>query len=119
MEKYISDILTKKSNENEDINGINPPIYLLSCIKDQSLSNIRKYSQTEYCVQCHSGTIRSFVECKIQKRKEYLFLIKFLFLFLIAHLLPFLNQCWIKKTGDNNNHQQNEDLLEGVKSYFK
>ncbi len=62
MEKHISNIL-----QNEEINGTNltrPPIYVLCCIKDPSLSNIKKYPQSDYCVQCHSGTIRNFVECK-------------------------------------------------------
>ncbi len=39
-------------------------IYVLCCIKDPSLSNIKKYPPSDYCVQCHSGTIRNFVECK-------------------------------------------------------
>lgn len=100
MEKYISNNLSKKSDENKEIIPTHPPIYVLSCIKDPSLSNIKKYSQTNYCVQCHSGTIRNFVE---------------------THLVPFINQCWVEKTGDSidNDHQQNEELLQGVKSYFK
>ncbi|CAF4335997.1 unnamed protein product [Rotaria sp. Silwood2] len=80
-----------------------PPIYILSCVKEPTLSNTRKYlndtPQTDYCVQCHSGTIRNFVE---------------------SHLLPFLNQCSIGKyeTATSNNQHQTEELLAGVTSYF-
>ena len=66
MEKHIStklqNELSNKGDENEVIPR--PPMYVLCCIKDSSLSNIKKYPQTDYCVQCHSGTIRNFVECK-------------------------------------------------------
>jgi hypothetical protein len=71
LEKHISTILQtdllKKPDDHQEMNGTiitRPAIYILSCIKDPSLSNIKKYSQSEYCVQCHSGTIRNFVECK-------------------------------------------------------
>jgi hypothetical protein len=71
LEKHISTILQnnllKKPDENQEVNGTivaHPPIYVLCCIKDPSLSNIRKHFQSDYCVQCHSGTIRNFVECK-------------------------------------------------------
>ncbi len=38
----------------------------------------------------------------------------------LAHLLPFLNQCWIGKNGTtiDIDYEQNEDLLAGVTSYF-
>jgi hypothetical protein len=64
--KLQNEIL-KTVDENEEVNGTNishPPIYVLCSIKDPSLSNIKKYPQSDYCVQCHSGTIRNFVECK-------------------------------------------------------
>jgi hypothetical protein len=75
LEKHISTTLQnqlkEKDNDDENINRTNvihPPIYILSCIKDPFLSNIRKLvnniPQTNYCVQCHSGTIRNFIECK-------------------------------------------------------
>lgn len=55
-----------EENTNVTVN-VNPPIYILSCVNETSLSNIRKSlnrtSQTDFCVQCHSGTIRNFVEC--------------------------------------------------------
>ena len=35
----------------------------------------------------------------------------------LAHLLPFVNQCWIGKNGHTND--QDEELLAGVTSYFK
>jgi len=73
LEKHISSVLQNelKEKDNENSNGTSikrPPIYILSCVKDPALSNIKKYStnvpQTDYCVQCHSGTIRNFIECK-------------------------------------------------------
>lgn len=74
LQKYISDILQtdllKKPETNGDANGTivtHPPVYVLCAIKDPSLSNIRKHFQPEFCVQCHSGTIRNFVECKYSK----------------------------------------------------
>ncbi|CAF3432927.1 unnamed protein product, partial [Rotaria sp. Silwood2] len=66
LEKYISIKLKEKSNDNENVIGTMiacPPIYILSCVKEPTLSNTRKYlndtPQTDYCVQCHSGTIRN------------------------------------------------------------
>ena len=74
LQKYISDILQndllKKPETNGDANGTlvtHPPVYVLCAIKDPSLSNIRKHFQPEFCVQCHSGTIRNFVECKYMR----------------------------------------------------
>jgi len=71
LEKHISTILqnnlSKKVDDNQEVNGtviIRPPIYILCCVKDPFLSNIKKYPQSDYCVQCHTGTIRNFVECK-------------------------------------------------------
>ncbi len=73
MEKYLSTTLQnelfKKADDNQETNGITkarPPIYVLCCIKDPCLSNIKKSLQSDYCVQCHSGTIRNFVECKLR-----------------------------------------------------
>ncbi|CAF0947926.1 unnamed protein product [Adineta ricciae] len=110
LEKHISTVLQNELQENEpdqqNINGtiiIRPPIYILSCVKDAILSNIKRYStnipQTEYCVQCHSGTIRNFLE---------------------EHFVPFLNQCWTCKHGNTsvNDHYHCEELLAGVTSYF-
>ncbi len=41
--------------------------------------------------------------------------------FYLAHLLPFLNQCWIGQNGNiiDQEEQQNEELFAGVTSYFK
>ncbi|CAF1123406.1 unnamed protein product [Adineta ricciae] len=106
LEKYLSKTLpndlSKKADDNQEINGTiitRPPIYVLCCIKDSVLSNMKKYLQADYCIQCHSGTIRNFVE---------------------SHLASFLQQCWSEKHGNttDNNHEQNEDLLAGVTSYF-
>ncbi len=87
MEKHISTILqndlSKKSDETEEVNGTiipRPPIYVLSCIKDPSLSNIKKYPQSDYCVQCHSGTIRNFIECK----KFFFWVLKIIFLLFVS-----------------------------------
>jgi hypothetical protein len=124
LEKHISTILQNNLlKKSDEVNGsvvTHPPIYVLSCIKDPSLSNIRKQFQPDYCVQCHSGTIRNFVECKImflflRRGEDYLIFVS------LAHLLPFLNQCWIGQNGNiiDQEEQQNEELLAGVTSYFK
>ncbi|CAF3809984.1 unnamed protein product [Adineta steineri] len=106
LEKHIStnlqNELSKKADDNQETNGTiipRPPIYVLCCIKDSGLLNTKKYPQSEYCVQCHSGTIRNFVE---------------------SHLVPFLNQCWIAINGNitDNDYEKNENLLAGVTSYF-
>jgi hypothetical protein len=99
-----------------------PPIYILSCVKDPSLSNIRNFlnndSQSDYCVQCHSGTIRNFIECKTISLN---FTVHNNIDSILAHLLPFLNQCWIGKYGNtiDKDHYQNEELFAGVTSYFE
>lgn len=45
------------------------------------------------------------------------------FVLFLAHLFPFVNQCWNEKTGhlteQDDQRQQNEELLLGVTSYFK
>ncbi|UJR10556.1 hypothetical protein I4U23_014756 [Adineta vaga] len=110
LEKHISTVLQnelhEKEQDHENTNGVvivRPPIYILSCVKDPILSNIKKYStnipQTDYCVQCHSGTMRNFLE---------------------SHFVPFLNQCWTCKHGNTaiNDHYHCEELLAGVTSYF-
>ncbi|CAF2393123.1 unnamed protein product [Rotaria sp. Silwood2] len=106
LEKHISTTLQndllKKADDNEEMDGTKitrPPIYILSCIKDLALLNIKKYPQTHPSVQSHHGTIRSFVE---------------------SHLLPFLNHCWTGKHGNitDNDYHQKEKLLAGVTSYF-
>ena len=98
MEKYLSKTLlndlSKKADDNQEINGTiiaRPPIYVLCCIKDSILSNMKKYLQADYCIHCHSGTIRNFVECNHMSflsrcRKIQL-------LFDLAHLTSFLQQC--------------------------
>ena len=111
-----------KEKDNDDGNRRNPPIYILSCVKDPSLSNIRKFLNNppdiNYCVQCHSGTIRHFLECKYSIFYEDLIEV-FLFRF-SAHFLPFLNQCSFEKYGKSseNIQYQSEELLAGVTSYF-
>lgn len=110
LEKHIStglqNQLKEKTNDDENIKQTtttHPPIYVLSCVKDPSLSNIRKFlnntPQNDYCIHCHSGTIRNFIE---------------------SHFLPFLNQCWVRKYGNTpvHTHYQSEELLAGVTSYF-
>ncbi|CAF0768934.1 unnamed protein product [Rotaria sordida] len=106
MEKYISVKLKEKNNDDENTNETTircPPIYILSCVKEPTLSNTRKFlndiRRTDYCYQCHSGTIRNFVE---------------------SHLLPFLNQCSLGKYGNTtgNDQHQTEELLAGVTSYL-
>ncbi|CAF4568808.1 unnamed protein product [Rotaria socialis] len=106
LEKHISTTLenelSKMADDNPEMDNTRPtrpPIYVLGCIKDLSLSNIKNYPLSDYCVQCHHGTIRNFVE---------------------SHLLPFLNQCWIGKTANKseNDYFQKQHLLVGVTSYF-
>jgi hypothetical protein len=106
LEKHISTILENRLKEkvNDDLSTItHPPIYILSCVKDPSLLNIRKFlnnlPNSDYCVQCHSGTIRHFLE---------------------SHFLPFLHQCSIEKYGKSSENipYQSEELLAGVTSYF-
>ncbi|CAF1070974.1 unnamed protein product [Adineta steineri] len=110
LEKHISTVLQnelkEKDIDNENTNGtviVRPPIYILSCVKDSTLANIKKsfnnIPQIDYCIQRHSGTIRNFLE---------------------SHFLSFLNQCWTCKYGNmlENNHYQYEELLAGVQSYF-
>ncbi|CAF0785219.1 unnamed protein product [Rotaria sordida] len=106
LEKHISTTLQnellKKADDNTEMNGTkitHPPICILSCTKDLSLSNIKKYPQTDYSIQSHHGTIRNFVE---------------------SHLSPFLNQCWTEKNGNTieNDYYRKEKLLVGVTSYF-
>ncbi|CAM4768497.1 unnamed protein product [Rotaria magnacalcarata] len=106
LEKHISTTLENELSKTPDDNPemdntrlTRPPIYILGCIKDLSLSNIKNYPLSDYCVQYHHGTIRNFVE---------------------SHLLPFLNQCWIGKTANKseNDYFQNQHLLVGVTSYF-
>ncbi|CAF3390712.1 unnamed protein product [Rotaria sp. Silwood1] len=106
LEKYISVKLKENNNDNENTNGTiitYSPIYILSCVKEPILSNTRKFvndtRRTDYCRQCHSGTIRNFVE---------------------SHLVSFLNQCSISKYKNttSNDQYQTEELLAGVTSYF-
>lgn len=110
----------QKPDENPETDGTRitrPPIYVLSCIKDLSSSNIKKYPLSDYSVQCHHGTIRNFVECNNNFYSNS-FLI---FFYCLAHLVSFLNQCWTGK----NSHMIEDDcyrkqqLLHGVTSYFE
>lgn len=121
LQKHISTVLENELLKKPEVNPnatvvTHPPIYVLCAVKDSSLSNIRKNFQPEFCVQCHSGTIRNFVECN-----HHIFspCSTFEYSPFIAHLFPFLNQCWIEKTGDRIDQEQNEELLLGVTSYFK
>ena len=75
LEKHISATLestpSRSVDEREQSNGnsvTRSPIYVLCCIQDRSVSNIKTYPQSNYCVQCHSGTIRNFVEGKIERK---------------------------------------------------
>lgn len=92
---------TKENESESKSTSVNcPPIYLLSCVKDSSLSTIRKVLNSfDSLVQSHCGTIRLFLE---------------------AHFLPFLQQCFIIKHGIHSepSHYQSEELLAGVTSYF-
>lgn len=100
---------------------IHPPIYILSCVKNSSLSNIKKNNnnilQTDSSIQHHNGTMRNFIECK----NKYFQKIIFLYFYFLVHFLPFLYQCSIEKYGNtsDNNHYQSEELLAGVTSYFE
>ncbi len=63
----------------------------------------------------------------IAEQSEILLNVKIYFIdmrnisFYLAHLLPFLNQCWIGQNGNiiDQEEQQNEELFAGVTSYFK
>lgn len=75
LEKHISATLestpSRSVDEREQSNGnsvTRSPIYVLCCIQDRSVSSIKTYPQSNYCVQCHSGTIRNFVEGKIGRK---------------------------------------------------
>lgn len=81
LEKHISMNLQTyfKENETDDENRTtnnHPPIYVLSCVKDPSLSTIGKvFSLLDSPVHSHHGTIRLFLECK--RTNEFFFEIIF------------------------------------------
>ena len=63
-------------------------------MKDFSYSTFQSYPQTNFCVQCHSGTLRNFVKRKEDRKEMFLSSRKFSS---ADHFVPFLNQCALEK----------------------